>query len=126
MVERFNHSLLQLICTYVKIESDWEKHLPLALYAYHTATHASTGVSLHTLMFGRQPHSSVFQSPCGFDPTSYQFHLHDKLAKLQHFVESNLVSSSSKSEVDLQPQVPTTIIPCKLASYVTTMVPFSS
>ena len=99
MVERFNRSLLQLLRTYVKTESDWEKHLPLALYAYHTAVHVSTGVSPHILMFGRPPHSPVFQSSCGFDLTSYQLHLHDKLAKLQDFVESNLVTSSANQKL---------------------------
>ena len=61
MVEKLNCSLLQLLHTYVKTESDWEKHLPLALYAYHMAIHASTGVSPHTLMFGRQPQYHTLQ-----------------------------------------------------------------
>ena len=77
MVERFNRSLFQLLHAYVETESDWEKHLSPALYAYRMAVHASTGVSPHILMFGRPPHSPVFQSPCGLDPTSYQFHLRD-------------------------------------------------
>ena len=99
MVERFNRSLLQLLRTYVDTESDWEKHLPLALYAYRTAIHASTGVSPHNLMFGREPHSAVFQPSCGFEPTSYQFHLRDKLAKLQDLVESNLVLSATNQKM---------------------------
>ena len=45
MVERFNCSSFQLLRTYIETESDWEKHLSLALYAYRTAVHASTGVS---------------------------------------------------------------------------------
>ena len=77
MVERFNRSLFQLLHAYVETESDWEKHLSPALYAYRMAVHASTGVSPHILMFGRPPHSPVFQSLCGLDPTSYQFHLRD-------------------------------------------------
>ena len=99
MVERFNRSLLQLLRTYVDTEFDWEKHLPLALYAYRTAIHASTGVSPHSLMFGREPHSAVFQPSYGFDPTSYQFYLRDKLAKLQDLVESNLVTSAANQKM---------------------------
>lgn len=99
MVERFNRSLLQLLRSYTDVQSNWEEHLPLALYAYRTAIHASTGASPYTLMFGRQPHSAVFESPCGFDPTSYQFHLRDKLAKLRDFVESNLVMSSANQKM---------------------------
>ena len=99
MVEWFNRSLLQLLRTCVDTESDWEKHLPLALYAYRTAIHASTGVSPHYLMFGREPHSAVFQPSCGFEPTSYQFHLCDKLAKLQDLVESNLLLSATNQKM---------------------------
>ena len=42
MVECFNRSLLQLLRTYVDKQEEWEKCLPLVLYAYRTATHAST------------------------------------------------------------------------------------
>ena len=45
MVERFNRTLLQLLWTYVKQDSEWEEHLPLALYAYRTAVHTATGMS---------------------------------------------------------------------------------
>ena len=75
------------------------KHLPLALYAYHTATHASTGVSPHILMFGRQPHSAVFEASCGFKPMSYQSHPRSKLAKLRDFVKSQLVMSLASQKM---------------------------
>ena len=34
MVERLTRSLLQLLRTYAQRQDDWEKHLPLVLYAY--------------------------------------------------------------------------------------------
>ena len=55
LVERFNRSLLQLLCTYVDKEYDWEQHLPLTLYAYRT----STGVSPHV---PREPCTLLFDS----------------------------------------------------------------
>ena len=82
MVERL---LLQVLCTYVDTESDWENHIPLALYAYRTAIHESTGVSLHNLMFGREPHSAVFQLPVALN----QPPISSILAKLQDLVEPN-------------------------------------
>lgn len=95
LVERFNRSLLQLLRTYVEQESEWEEHLPLALYAYRTAVHTATGVSPYVLMFGRQPKMAVFELPRAFDSTTYQFHLRTKLATLKDMVESNLVSSAA-------------------------------
>ena len=44
-----------MLRSYVESEPDWERYLPLVLYAYRTAKHASTGVSPFYLMFGRQP-----------------------------------------------------------------------
>ena len=70
-VDHFNRSLLQLLRTYSDKESDWEQHLPLALYAYRNAVHSSTGVSPHMLMFGREPHASLFDLSLSFDPSSY-------------------------------------------------------
>lgn len=99
LVERFNRSLLQLLRTYIdKQQADWEQHLPLALYAYRTATHSSTCVSPHLLMFGREPHSALFNSSRTFDPGSYQHYLRTKLTELQDFVESNLVMAGDKQK----------------------------
>ena len=55
MVERFNRTLLQLLRTYVEKKEEWEKYLPLALFAYRTAVHSSTGVTPFKLMYGREP-----------------------------------------------------------------------
>ena len=55
MVERFNRSLLQMLRGYVTDQADWEKFLPLMLFAYRTSAHSSTGVSPFELMFGRSP-----------------------------------------------------------------------
>ena len=51
MVERFNRSLLQMLRAYVCHESDWEKFLPLVMFAYRTSPHTSTGASPFDLMF---------------------------------------------------------------------------
>ena len=70
LVERFNCSLLQLLRSFVQSESDWERYLPLVLYAYRTSKHASTGVSPFQLMFGRHPKLPDITSNA-FDPHSY-------------------------------------------------------
>ena len=40
MVERLNRSILQMLHTYVIKECDWERYLPLIMYAYHTTPHS--------------------------------------------------------------------------------------
>ena len=92
MVERFNRSLLQLLRAYV--EKEWERYLPLVLFAYRTATHTSTGVSPFMLMFGRQPNRFCdFSHPRSFDPGTYQAQLQAKLAQLHDLVETNVTQA---------------------------------
>ena len=91
MVEHLNRSLLQLLRTYVTKQEDWERHLPLVLYAYHSATHTSTGVSPFNLMFGRPAKiNDMYPTSTAFDPVSYQGHLQAKLAELRDLVETHL------------------------------------
>ena len=63
MVECFNRTLLQLLRSYVEKQSDWERYLPLVLYAYRTSTHSSTGSSPFMLMYGRIPTDHVRLHP---------------------------------------------------------------
>ena len=98
MVEQFNQSLLQLPCSYVDNEADWEWYLPLVLYAYCTAVHSSTGVSTYILMFGRQPQTTTSDKSSSFDPLSYQSQLTAKMAELHDFVESKLALAASKQK----------------------------
>ena len=100
MVERFNRSLLQLLQTYVERQEDWEQYLPLALYAYRTATHTSTGVSPFMLMYGRHHQSNMLTPPRGYEATSYQAVLQAKMAELQDLVEAHIAESASRQKVD--------------------------
>ena len=74
--------LIVCYCSYVDTQSDWERHLPLALYAYGAAVYASTSTFPHSLMFGRSPHSPLFDLRSTFNSTSYQFY-RDQLARLK-------------------------------------------
>ena len=91
MVERFNHTLLQLLRTYVTRQEEWEKHLPLALYAYKISVHSSTGVSSFELMYGRQPERDTLTlPPTAYAPGEYGETLHAKLAELTDLVEAHM------------------------------------
>ena len=107
MVERFNRSLLQLLRSYVEHEADWERCLPLTLFAYRTAIHTSTKVSPFFVMFGRQPQLNEYADTQAYDTPTYQQQLQAKLAELQGFVEANLVESAhaQKSYYDTQSKI---------------------
>ncbi|KAL5497228.1 hypothetical protein EMCRGX_G013661 [Ephydatia muelleri] len=100
MVERFNCSLLQLLRTYVERQEDWEQHLPLALYAYRTATYTSTGVSSFQLMYGRHPQPNTITPARGYEATSYQAVLQAKMAELQDLVEAHVAESAHRQKVN--------------------------
>ena len=93
MVERLNCSLLQLLRTFVEKQDDWERYLPLILYAYRTAVHSLTGVSPFTLMYGRQPLTPDFSPDATFYTASYPVHLQAKFSELQDLMDTNLAAA---------------------------------
>ena len=109
MVERFNRSLLQMLRAYVQEEADWERFLPLVLYAYRTAVHSSTGFAPFELMFGRTPQKPVVHPHTAHDPSSYHDQLQAKLAQLRDFVETYIAESAhhQKTSFDRHAQIRT-------------------
>ena len=71
MVEHFNCSLLQMLCSYVNDHAEWERYLPLVLFVYFTAVHASTGVKPFEMMFGRTPQPPPFPETTAYDVIKY-------------------------------------------------------
>ena len=59
-VERLNRTLKQILTAYVnKDHSDWDVHLPLALFAYRNSVHSSSGVSLFKAVYGREANTPL-------------------------------------------------------------------
>ena len=108
MVEHFNRSLLQLLRMYVETQSEWERYLPLVLYAYRTSVHSATGSSPFLLMYGRSHSQAPLTCPPAFDAQSYPAHLQAKLAELHDWVETNLaaVAHKKKSAYDRHSTLP--------------------
>ena len=54
-VERLNRTLKGILTTYVnKDHTDWDVHLPLALFAYRNSVHSSSGVTPFKAIYGRE------------------------------------------------------------------------
>lgn len=106
MVERFNRSLLQMLRAFVDKNADWERYLPLMLYAYRTAVHSSTGVTPFQLMFGRSPATSSSSPTTAFDPESYSAHLQAKLMEMHDFVQKQTTTAArrQKQQYDVHAQ----------------------
>ena len=68
------------------------------LFAYRTAVHISTGISLFELMYGRSPLRPPIPEAIGYDVASYQSHLHAKMSQLVDFVEGHLADSAHKQK----------------------------
>ena len=98
MVERFNRTLLQLLwCYREQNDIDWEGNLPLVLYAYRTASNASTGFTPFVRMMGRDPVLPSLPSMTNSsaeDPTSYDSNLRVKMAELCDMVERHIVQEA--------------------------------
>ena len=107
MAERLNRSLLQMLRAFVEKQGDWERYLPLVLYAYRTSVHSSTGVTPFSLMFGRAPSKAQFPPLTAFEPGSYSAHLNAKLSELRKFVQEALKDSAKaqKEQYDLHSAV---------------------
>ena len=82
MFERFNHSLLQLLQSYVKSKNDWECYLRLFLYMYRTETHYSMGDPPFMIMFGGFQVLPQLTQTNAIDATSYLGHLTTKIVEL--------------------------------------------
>ena len=56
LVERFNGTLAEGLSMYVSThQKDWDKHLPLILFAYRVSPNATTRESPFYLLYGREP-----------------------------------------------------------------------
>ena len=60
LVERFNGTLAEGLSMYVSShQKDWDRHIPMILFAYRVSPHASTGESPFYLLYGREPRLPV-------------------------------------------------------------------
>ena len=56
LVERFNATLTEGLSMYVSSnQKDWDKHIPMVLFAYRVSPNATTGESPFYLLYGREP-----------------------------------------------------------------------
>ena len=94
MVKQFNHSLLQILCAYVRYEADWEKFLPLIMFTYHTSVHTSTDPLLILCV-----DTVLIHCPCQHAMLTIHLYIlsryiHCKLSKHYNFVETHMIDEA--------------------------------
>ena len=101
LVERMNHSLLNLLRTLVEKEDDWEEHVQLLLFVYRTTKHSTTKLSPYEILFGQNPispHLTIPPVTVIHNPGDYSGQLQRKLLELTEMVESNIVEAASRQK----------------------------
>ena len=111
MVERYNRTLADELAKYcIESQQDWDLKLPLALMAYRSSEHESTGYSPARLMTGRElrlPVDLITDSPPGEETaaatTQYVKDLKGRLYEIHHQVRENLniTGQAMKERYDL-------------------------
>ena len=60
LVERQNRTLQEMLAAYVAdCPHDWDTCVSIAVYAYNTSSHSSTGFSPYEMVFGRMPRTPL-------------------------------------------------------------------
>ena len=119
-IERFHRTLGEQLRTVVADDQkDWPAHVPLILFAYRTAVHASTQISPFRAIFGREaniPAKFLFGFPADVSNTTignYASNLRDNLLTVYDQMRTNLKSSFRRASrlytgpnrgKDIQPQ----------------------
>ncbi len=72
LVERYNYTLATTLSMYMSThQRDWDAALPLALFAYRTATQESTGNSPFEMLYGRKARLPI-DAALDYTPSPYQ------------------------------------------------------
>lgn len=105
-VERANATILALLAIFAQDDQKvWDEKLNLALFAYKSATHASTGFTPFEMMMGRQPRLPLDLwrgvPPQSKKKTTSEFveTLQKHIADIHEFARQNLAISFDKQKV---------------------------
>ena len=106
-VERFNRTLKGILTSYVNDDHNyWDIHLQLALFAYRTSIHRSSGVSPFKAVYGREAASPLTlidgenMSTRGLLSGNYCDKLEKTLHKVQKHVANNISLAQKRQKED--------------------------
>ena len=106
-VERYNKTLIERLSLMLERDdqTDWEDHIPQALFDYHNAVHCSTGMTPAQLHFGRalrSPFDTLALTPVGVKGKSareYFTTLQKRIVKQQGQARQKLMQSMEERKL---------------------------
>ena len=104
LVERFNGTLAEGLSMYISShQKDWDRHLPLVLFAYRVSPHASTHESPFYLLYGREPRLPVdatlllpSSSHLSSSVAAHRARIVQNLENAQHIISTNTQLAQQK------------------------------
>ena len=127
LVERFNGTLAEGLSMYVSgNQKDWDRHLPLVLFAYRVSPHASTRESPFYLLYGRESRlpidaSLLLPSSSHLSSSVAEHHARivQNLEHAQHLISANtqLAQQKMKEQYDRTSKPVPFDIGCKVWVY---------
>jgi len=104
MVERMNRTIMQLLRTYIEDEGDWERWLPLVLYAYRTTVQRSTGLTPFEFMFGRDTPSLTLPTLDGSDKLDLRTYsdMKQRLGIYEEYAKDAMSESEAQRAVEYE------------------------
>jgi hypothetical protein len=103
-VERLNRTLKGILTAYVnKDHTDWDVHLPLALFAYRNSVHSSSGVSPFRAVYGREASTPLVLMGTQTEAkeqfiSNYCDELEKSLKDVQRFVKEKISEAQRKQK----------------------------
>jgi len=101
-LERSHHVLIEYLKTQIIRETEWDEHIPLAMFSYNTSVHESTKYSPFQLVFGRLPRTPASNPPLEENTdityTQYLTDLFNNLQDTQEDARENLIASKTRSK----------------------------
>ena len=111
LVERFNATLAEGLSMYVSSnQKDWDKHMPMVLFAYRVSPNATTGESPFYLLYGREPRLPIDaalilpDSKLSWSVAKLRAEIVQNLENVQSIIKSNtqLAQQKMKAYYDLK------------------------
>ena len=89
LTERFNRTLCEMLSSFINDrQTDWDKYLPIVLFAYRVSSQSSTGETPFTLLYGRD---ARFPSDLDLGRSNYVINLREAWVEAKRMIKERAI-----------------------------------